>query len=40
MENLFEDGYLKLIWKREPAEEMTLKEVCEALGKKIKIKED
>lgn len=40
IENLFEDSNLKLIWEREPAEEMTLKEVCEALGKKIKIKED
>ena len=40
MENLFEDSDLKLIWEREPTEEMTLKEVCEALGKKIKIKED
>lgn len=36
---LFADSDLKLIWEREP-EEMTLKEVCEALGKKIKIKED
>lgn len=40
MENLFADDDLRLIWEREPAEEMTLKEVCEALGKKIKIKED
>lgn len=40
MENLFADSGLELIWEREPAEEMTLKEVCEALGKKIKIKED
>lgn len=40
IETLFEDSDLKLIWEREPAEEMTLKEVCEALGKKIKIKED
>ena len=40
IETLFEDSDLTLIWEREPAEEMTLKEVCEALGKKIKIKED
>ena len=40
METLFADSDLTLIWEREPAEEMTLKEVCEALGKKIKIKED
>ena len=40
MGTLFADSNLELIWERDTAEEMTLKEVCEALGKKSKIKED
>ncbi len=35
----FNSDYLKLLWKREEVVEMTLAEVCAALGKKIKIKE-
>lgn len=38
--NCFAPRHLKLLWKREEVEEMTLDEICKALGKKIKIKED
>lgn len=41
LNNLFSKENLVLIWERkEEAEEMTLDEICKALGKKIKIKED
>ena len=40
IKDLFDDSKLSLIWEREQVEEMTLEEVCKALGKKIKIKED
>ena len=38
LRDIFEDNYLTLIWERkEEPVEMTLAEVCEALGKEIKI---
>lgn len=41
LNNLFSKENLVLIWERkEKVEEMTLEEICKALGKKIKIKED
>ena len=41
LNNLFSKENLVLIWERkEEVEEMTLEEICKALGKKIKIKED
>lgn len=41
LEGLFNKENLVLIWERkEEIEEMTLEEICKALGKKIKIKED
>lgn len=40
LDDVFNEAYLSLIWEREEVEEMTLEEICNALGKKIKIKED
>ena len=41
LNKLFSKENLVLIWERkEEVEEMTLEEICKALGKKIKIKED
>ena len=41
LNGLFSKENLVLIWERkEEVEEMTLEEICKALGKKIKIKED
>ncbi len=40
LDGVFNESNLSLIWEREEVEEMTLEEICNALGKKIKIKED